>query len=88
MERQFERTPLLHSIQTVASRRGMSSHHHNPFVILCDRRADEDHGDCVGMMLVYSGDHKTEIEQVRQALENNTLALVKIEELLRHERQG
>ena len=33
-------------------------------------------------------DHKIEIEQVRQALENNTLALVKIEELLRHERQG
>ncbi|MBR3367190.1 MAG: alpha-galactosidase, partial [Lachnospiraceae bacterium] len=62
MERQFERTPLLHSIQTVASRRGMTSHHHNPFVILCDRHAGEDHGDCVGMMLVYSGDHKTEIE--------------------------
>ena len=33
-------------------------------------------------------DHKTEIEQVRQALENNTLALVKIEELWRHERQS
>lgn len=33
-------------------------------------------------------DHKTELDQVRQALENNTLALVKIEELLRNERKG
>ncbi len=63
MERQFERTPLPHAIQTVASRRGMTSHHHNPFVILCDRHADEDHGDCLGMILVYSGDHRTEIER-------------------------
>lgn len=33
-------------------------------------------------------DHKTELDQVRQALENNTLALVKIEELLRNEHKG
>mgnify|MGYP003292775954 CR=1 FL=1 len=29
-------------------------------------------------------DHKAEIDQVRTALENNTLALTKIEEILRH----
>jgi alpha-galactosidase len=62
MERQMERAPLIHSIQTIASKRGMSSHHHNPFVILCDRDAHEDFGDCYGMMFVYSGNHKTEIE--------------------------
>ena len=62
LERQMERSPLIHSIQTIASKRGMSSHHHNPFVILCDRRTDEDHGDCFGLMFMYSGNHKTEIE--------------------------
>jgi alpha-galactosidase len=62
MERQVERSPLIHSIQTIASKRGMSSHHHNPFVILCDREANEDHGDCYGLMFMYSGNHKTEIE--------------------------
>ena len=36
MERQYERSPLTHSIQTVASKRGISSHQHSPFVILCD----------------------------------------------------
>ena len=32
-------------------------------------------------------DHKAEIDQVRTALENNTLALTKIEEILRHANQ-
>lgn len=32
-------------------------------------------------------DHKAEIDQVRIALENNTLALTKIEEILRHANQ-
>ncbi len=62
MERQVERTPLIHSIQTIASKRGMTSHHHNPFVILCDHEATEDSGDCYGLMFMYSGNHKTEIE--------------------------
>ena len=62
MERQAERTPLMHCVQSIESKRGQSSHHHNPFVILCDHHATEDAGDCCGMMLVYSGSHKTEIE--------------------------
>ena len=32
-------------------------------------------------------DHKAEIDQIRTALENNTLALTKIEEILRHDNQ-
>ena len=63
MERQVERTPLLTAIQSVSSRRGASSHQQNPFVILCDREATEDAGDCYGMMLVYSGSHRTDIER-------------------------
>ena len=62
MERQVERVPLFHGIHTLVSGRGMSSHQHNPFVIICDREATEDSGKCYGMMLMYSGNHKTEIE--------------------------
>ena len=63
MERQPERVKLFHGIHTLASGRGMSSHQHNPFVILCGREATEESGACYGMMLVYSGNHKTEIER-------------------------
>ncbi len=62
MERQRERVPLGHSVISIGSSRGMSSHHHNPFVILCDRTADEDTGDCYGFMLAWSGNHKAEAE--------------------------
>lgn len=62
MERQMERIRLIHDIHTIGSRRGMSSHHHNPFVILCDPDTTENQGLCFGFMLVYSGNHKTEIE--------------------------
>ena len=62
MERQPERVPLFHGIHTLTSGRGMSSHQHNPFVILCDREATEESGVCYGLMLMYSGNHKTEVE--------------------------
>ena len=62
MERQPERVPLMNGIQAIASKRGMSSHQHNPFVILCNRETTEDHGECYGVMPVWSGNHKTEIE--------------------------
>ena len=62
MERQPERLPLPHAIQTIGSTRGHSSHHHNPFVILCAPGTGEDWGECYGVMLAYSGNHKTEIE--------------------------
>ena len=62
MERMPERVRLMRGIQTVASRRGASSHHHNPFVILCDREASEDQGECLGVMLAYSGNHRTDVE--------------------------
>ena len=63
MERQPERQSIAQNIITVASRRGMSSHHNNPFVILCDPHTDEDAGFCYGVMLMYSGSHKEEIEK-------------------------
>lgn len=62
LERQLEREPLTHLVKCVESKRGTSSHQENPFMILCDRKADEDHGACYGFMLVYSGGFKAEAE--------------------------
>ena len=62
LERELSRMPVMNGIQTVSSSRGTSSHQHNPFVILCDRHATEDSGDCYGAMLVYSGSHRTDVE--------------------------
>ena len=55
MERAPHRAPLRPGVQGVGSTRGTSSHQHNPFVILCGRSADEDHGLCYGASLLYSG---------------------------------
>ena len=63
LERQPERIPLGHTITAIASERGMSSHHHNPFLIVCDREAGEEHGDCYGLMLMYSGGFRAELER-------------------------
>lgn len=61
-ERQTERLPIRHQIHTIASGRGSSSHQQNPFVAICDHDTTEDYGPCYGMALVYSGNHKTEVE--------------------------
>ena len=62
MERIPERLSLPRGVASFGSRRGMSSHHSNPFVILCDRHATENTGDCYGCMLMYSGNHLEEME--------------------------
>ena len=62
MERQPERVRLPRGVVSFGSRRGMSSHHANPFLILCDRMTGEDAGDCFGAMLTYSGGHLEEVE--------------------------
>ena len=62
MERNMERTPVTNNIQVIASNRGMTSHQHNPFVILCEKDATEKMGDAYGCMLMYSGNHRTEVE--------------------------
>ena len=63
LEKQMERSPLGHLVKTVGSNRGTSSHQQNPFVILCDHEAGEDHGAAYGFMLVYSGGFKAELER-------------------------
>ena len=63
MERNLERVPLIHGRQDFSSRRGTSSHQHNPFFILADRETTEDYGSCYGMMLLYSGNFSCEAER-------------------------
>ena len=62
MERMAERSPVPQGGRLAfESRRGMSSHQSNPFVILCNPETTERNGECWGFMLVYSGNHLEEI---------------------------
>ena len=63
MERRLHRAPLRPGVQSVGSVRGMSSHQHNPFAVLCDQNADEEHGLCWGAILLYSGNFEAAVER-------------------------
>lgn len=63
MERNFERIPVIFGNQSFGSRRGTSSHQHNPFFILADKETTEDFGSCYGVSLLYSGNFKFEAER-------------------------
>ncbi len=62
-ERNVEKRPLHHGIQTIASKRGMSSHNHNPFVALVSDDVTEYSGEAYGFNLVYTGNFSAEIER-------------------------
>lgn len=66
MERVAERSELIHGIQESSSKRGTSSHHQNPSVLLCSPDCTETSGSCIGAMLAYSGSFKTQIELDQQ----------------------
>lgn len=61
-ERRVVTRHLAHGIQSVASKRGSSSHNHNPFVALVDDKGGEDFGNAYGFNLVYSGNFSADIE--------------------------
>ena len=61
-ERHISKNVLSPGVYELGNARGGSGHQMNPFVIIKDRDATEDHGFCLGIMQVYSGDHSTEIE--------------------------
>ena len=63
LERQPERIAVPHLVTDIGSNRGMSSHQHNPFVILADHEATEDRGNCYGMMFMYSGSFLAQVER-------------------------
>ena len=66
MERVAERSELIHGIQESSSKRGTSSHHQNPSVLLCSHDCTEIAGSCIGVLLAYSGSFKTQIELDQQ----------------------
>lgn len=69
MERNLTRQPLRHGVQAIGCVRGMSSHHYNPFSILCESSATEAAGECYGISFLYSGEFlmEAELDQVDQA---------------------
>lgn len=68
MERETSRVALHHGKQVIGSTRGASSHHYNPFMILADKTATEEYGNCYGISFLYSGDFlaETELDQMNQ----------------------
>jgi alpha-galactosidase len=68
-ERQLERRPLLTGSQSIESRRGSSSHQHNPFLALLRKETTEDYGEVFGFNLVYSGSFlgQVEVDQFKTA---------------------
>ncbi|HBE79020.1 MAG TPA: alpha-galactosidase, partial [Firmicutes bacterium] len=68
-ERQLERRPLFTGSQSIESRRGSSSHQHNPFLALLRKETSEDYGDVFGFNLVYSGSFlgHVEVDQFKTA---------------------
>lgn len=63
MERNVERVKAGHGTLSFGSRRGTSSHHYNPGVILTDRNTTEDFGSCYGMLFAYSGNFLCQVEK-------------------------
>lgn len=58
-----ERTPVGHGCFAIGSRRGVSGHQHNPFAMLAESGAGEEHGAVYGMALMYSGNFTLEAQQ-------------------------
>lgn len=61
-ERHIHRRKLEPGMQTVESRRGASSHSHNPFIALLEPHATEDYGQVYGVNLMYSGNFLAGVE--------------------------
>ena len=57
-----ERTPVMHTTQSVQSFRGSSSHLHNPFAVLARKDAGEDSGEVYGLSLIYSSNFLIETD--------------------------
>ncbi|MEY8518872.1 alpha-galactosidase [Lachnospiraceae bacterium 29-84] len=61
-ERHMVSRKLAPGIQSIGSMRGHSSHHHNPFLTLKRPCTTEDHGEAIGVSLVYSGNFLMQAE--------------------------
>lgn len=63
MERNLQREELSHGMHAIGSVRGTSSHHYNPFAIVCEKNTDEEKGRCYGFSFLYSGEFLMEAEK-------------------------
>jgi len=54
-ERSVDRFPLARARQGIQSKRGSSSHNHNPFGAIVDHETNEEYGNAYGFNFVYSG---------------------------------
>ena len=61
-ERSLGRHELHTGIQSIKSKRGSSSHNHNPFTTLVSKNATETYGECYGFNLVYSSNFSIDVE--------------------------
>ncbi len=61
-ERNVVRRPLSPGVQSIDSKRGASSHQHNPFFALVRENTDEWTGEAYGFSLVYSGNFLAQAE--------------------------
>lgn len=62
-EQQAFTTPVGPAKLVLEARRGISTHHHNPYVVLADAGAGEDHGEVWGAALAWSGNFRAAVEQ-------------------------
>lgn len=61
-ERNSERAAIIHGIQEISSKRGVSSHTQNPSFVICSADCTETAGSCYGAAFVYSGNFRASIE--------------------------
>ena len=64
-ERHIHTRPIGPGLTGIESRRGVSSHQHNPFVVVTDGEPSEIDGDCFAVGLVYAGNHQFMIEKTQ-----------------------
>lgn len=62
MERNIQKSKIIHGVQSIGSKRGTSSHQYNPSIIIADSKTNEDFGQCYGFCFIYSGNFKAEVE--------------------------
>ncbi|HEX2954728.1 MAG TPA: glycoside hydrolase family 36 N-terminal domain-containing protein, partial [Bacillota bacterium] len=74
-ERMPVRRPLVPGMQSVGSRRGASSHQHNPFIALLRPETTESFGEVFGFSLVYSGNFLAEVEVSEQGMTRVTMGI-------------
>ncbi len=58
----YNRTPVFDGNLSITSRRGASSHQAHPFMAVCKKDADENHGEVYGVNFVWSGSFLCECE--------------------------